>query len=193
MSDGIAAGRTALVDELKAYSTYNAGEARMRDRIVAFVAAEPRAFARELEIGHLTASAWIVDPAGTRALLTHHRKANRWFQPGGHADGDPDLRRAALREAREETGLTTLRFASAAIYDVDVHPIPARKGEPAHEHFDVRFAFFADPDEPFVVSDESHALAWVALGALREYGADASVLRLARKTAALLRPPSREG
>ncbi len=66
-----------------------------------------------------------------------------------------------------------------------MHPIPARPDEPAHEHFDVRFAFEADPAEPLVLSAESEQLAWVPLAALADYGADESVLRLARKTALL--------
>ena len=157
----------------------------MRDRLVAFVEAHDDAFERALLVGHVTASAWIVDRARTRALLTHHRKLGKWLQLGGHADGDPDVRRAALREAREESGLRSLRFAGPAIYDVDVHAIPARPGEPAHAHFDERFAFEADADEPLVVSAESRELAWVPLASLAEYGADESVLRLARKTEAL--------
>jgi 8-oxo-dGTP pyrophosphatase MutT (NUDIX family) len=176
------ASRQGLLAELRTYVPADAREAAMRDRLAAFVAAHPDAFERALPVGHVTASAWIVDPGRTRALLAHHRKLGRWLQLGGHADGDPDVRSAALREAREESGLTSLRFASDAIYDVDVHPIPARPGEPAHEHFDVRFAFEADPAEPLVTSAESHALAWIALCDLPAYGADESVLRLARKT-----------
>jgi 8-oxo-dGTP pyrophosphatase MutT (NUDIX family) len=154
----------------------------MRERLIAFILTHPDAFERALPIGHVTASAWIVDPARTRALLTHHRKLGKWLQLGGHADGDLDLRRAALREAREESGLRSLRSASGAIYDLDVHLIPARPGEPAHEHYDVRFAFEADPAEALVVSAESKELAWIPLDALSGYGADESVLRLARKT-----------
>ena len=156
----------------------------MRARLVAFVAAHPDAFERTLAVGHVTASAWVVDPARTHALLAHHRKLGKWLQLGGHVDGDADVRRgAALREAREESGLTSLRFATDGIYDLDVHAIPARPGEPAHDHYDVRFALEADPAEPLVASAESNALAWVALADLPAYGADESVLRLARKTA----------
>ncbi len=180
-----AASRQSLLDELRAYVPADAREAAMRERLVEFVAAHPDAFERALAIGHVTASAWIVDPARTRALLTHHRKLGKWLQLGGHADGDFDVRRAALREAQEESGLRSLRFARDGVYDLDVHPIPARPGEPAHDHYDVRFALEADPDEPLVVSAESKELAWIPLAALAEHGADESVLRLARKTATL--------
>jgi 8-oxo-dGTP pyrophosphatase MutT (NUDIX family) len=176
------ASRESLLAELRAHAAFDAREAAMRDRLVAFVAEHAGAFDRALAIGHVTASAWIVDPGRTRALLTHHRKLDKWLQLGGHVDGDPDVRRAALREAREESGLTSLRFVADAIYDIDVHPIPARPGEPAHDHYDVRFALEADPDEPLVVTAESKELAWIPIEALAAYGADESVLRLARKT-----------
>ena len=179
------ASRQTLLDELHAYVPADAREATMRDRIIAFVGAHCDAFERALAIGHVTASAWIVDPARTRALLTHHRKLGKWLQLGGHADGDPDVRRTALREAQEESGLTSLRFVHERIYDLDVHPIPARPGEPAHDHYDVRFALEADPNEPLVVSAESKELAWIPLDALTACGSDESVLRLARKTATL--------
>jgi 8-oxo-dGTP pyrophosphatase MutT (NUDIX family) len=176
-----------LLEELRAYVAADPQEAAMRDRLVAFVARHPDAFERTLLIGHVTASAWIVDPTRTRALLTHHRKLGKWLQLGGHVDGDRDVRRAALREAFEESGLRSLQFVTETIYDLDVHPIPARPGEPAHDHYDVRFAMFADPAEPLAISAESKALAWVPLDALATYGADESVLRLARKTATLSR------
>ena len=185
-----AATRETLLEELRAHAAADDREAAMRERLVAFVTAQPGAFERELAVGHVTASAWIVDPSRTRALLTHHRKLGKWLQLGGHADGDADLRAAALREAREESGLRSLRFASTAIYDVDVHAIPARPGEPAHEHYDVRFALEADPAEPLVVSAESKELAWIPLDALERYGADESVLRLARKTPLLAKAVS---
>lgn len=182
MSDDERSGRATLLDELRAYSPADAREAEMRDRFVAFLTTHDDAFERACIPGHVTASAWIVDPARTQTLLTHHRKLDKWLQLGGHVDGDRDVRRSALREAREESGLRSVGFAGDGIYDVDVHRIPARGAEPEHDHFDVRFAFEADPAEPLVVSDESHELAWIVLDALDRYGADESVLRLARKT-----------
>jgi 8-oxo-dGTP pyrophosphatase MutT (NUDIX family) len=177
--------RASLLAELVAYTPADAREAAMRSEIAAFVRDHADCFERSLLVGHLTASAWVVDADRTHALLTHHRKLGRWLQLGGHADGDDDLRRVALREAREESGLTAIRFAGASIYDLDVHAIPAREREPAHFHYDVRFAFIADRSQPTVVSAESHELAWRPITALGDADVDPSLRRLARKTGSL--------
>jgi 8-oxo-dGTP pyrophosphatase MutT (NUDIX family) len=177
--------REGLLGELQAYRPADARETAMVGELTAFVRAHPDCFERGLSIGHVTASAWVVDESRTHALLTHHRKLGKWLQLGGHADGDDDVRRVALREAREESGLTAIRFADGLIYDVDVHDISARGSEPAHKHYDVRFAFIADRTAPTVVSDESHELAWLPVADLAAPGVDPSVRRLAQKTSSL--------
>lgn len=176
-----------MLAELEAYRPADVRERTIAGEVAAFVRAHPGCFERRLAIGHVTASAWVIDESGTHALLTHHRKLGRWLQLGGHADGDADLRRVALREAHEESGLRAIRFADSNIYDVDVHEIPARGAEPAHKHYDVRFAFVADRREPTTVSDESHELAWLPIAGLTAPGVDESVRRLAQKTASLRR------
>ena len=146
-----------------------------------FVATRADAAERSLRFGHLTGSAWLVDGGGTRVLLTHHRKLDRWLQLGGHADGDVDLARVTLREAEEESGLSGL-VAEAEIFDLDRHEIPARGSEAAHWHYDVRYVVRATAGEAFVVSDESHALAWCDIAALAaDETADESLRRMARK------------
>ncbi|MBD5655719.1 MAG: NUDIX hydrolase [Candidatus Eremiobacteraeota bacterium] len=152
----------------------------------AFVETYETCFERSLTIGHVTGSAWVIDRSGTVALLTHHRKLGKWLQLGGHADGDPDIRRVAAREAAEESGLAGISLARDAIYDVDVHSIPERGNEPAHVHYDVRYAFFASAACAPVASDESHAVAWVPLADMARYSIDDSVVRLVAKTPALL-------
>jgi 8-oxo-dGTP pyrophosphatase MutT (NUDIX family) len=92
-------------------------------------------------------------------VILHHVKLDRWLQPGGHADGEPDLAQVALREAGEETGIVGLRVIEPAI-DLDVHLIPARPGEPEHLHLDVRFVVMAPPDCELDGNHESHDLAW---------------------------------
>ncbi len=131
--------------------------------------------------GHFTASCWLVSGDGARVLLTHHRKLDRWLQLGGHADGDTDLVGVALREAREESGLSDL-LIDAEIFDLDAHRTPARANEPAHTHWDVRFIVRCGGDEAFAVSAESHALAWVPMQTLLDDSAtDASLRRMAAK------------
>jgi 8-oxo-dGTP pyrophosphatase MutT (NUDIX family) len=177
-----------LLAELQVYVPADEREAAMRERVVAFVTRDRlRAFDRANASGHVTASAWIVDPTRSSAVLLHHRKLDRWLQLGGHVDGDPDVRRAAQREAREESGLRTLRSLGEGIYDIDVHRIPARAAEPEHDHYDLRLAYEADPRESLVRNDESHDVRWIPLAELENYAIDESVRRLARKTATLPR------
>jgi len=148
--------------------------------------AEP--YLRERLAGHFTASAWLVDRGGTRTLLTHHRKLGLWLQPGGHADGDRDLPRVALREAEEETGLDGLTV-DPAVFDLDRHRIPEHKGVPAHWHYDVRYVVHAGEDEAFVVGEESHSLAWRDIaGVAADTAADASLRRMAAKWLARTTP-----
>jgi len=157
-------------------------EAAMTAATIAFVETHPDCLLRACAPGHLTGSAWIVDPSRTRTLLTHHRKLDKWLQLGGHADGDPDLRAVALREAQEESGLTRLCVVSAAIFDVDRHLIPARKAEPEHYHYDLRFVIEADPAEPLVVTSESKDLAWVSVADVTALNPEESMARMVRKT-----------
>lgn len=149
---------------------------------IAFTEAHEDCLLRSQLSGHLTGSAWIVDTARERTLLTHHRKLDKWLQLGGHADGDPDLLAVALREAREESGLTRLRPVSTRLFDVDRHWIPERKTEPAHWHYDLRFMIEADPNEPLVVTNESKDLAWVRVAEVTALNPEESMARMVRKT-----------
>lgn len=154
----------------------------MTTATIRFVEEHADCLLRSCVPGHLTGSAWIVDPARTRTLLTHHLKLDKWLQLGGHADGDGDLAAVALREAQEESGLAGVRLVSAEIFDLDRHLIPARKADPEHYHYDLRFLLEADPREPFVVSSESKDLAWVELDRVTALNPEESMARMVRKT-----------
>ncbi len=182
--------RAGLAEALDRYAGAT-GDGAIVAAFRAFLHARSDAFERTCPPGHFTGSAWLVSADGRRVLLTHHRKLKLWLQPGGHADGDPDLRRVALREAEEETGLRGLHI-EPDIFDIDRHRIPARPGEPGHWHYDVRYVVRAGEDERFVVSEESHALAWCDVREIAADGsADASVRRMARKWLARLFHSSR--
>lgn len=158
------------------------------ERFRRFVAENEDCFKRELEIGHVTGSAWIVNSQGNAVLLTHHRKLNIWVQLGGHADGDSSVQRVAEKEAEEESGLEDLSVVSPDIFDIDIHEIPARKSEPAHFHYDCRFLLQA-ASEDYVVSDESHDLKWIPLAEMTAYTEEESVLRMVAKTRDWLEQP----
>lgn len=170
-----------LVAALRSYASRCSAQARLAHDFARFAQGEAHAFERSNLAGHFTGSAWVVSADGRRTLLMHHRKRGRWLQPGGHADGDMDLARVALREAREETGVAEL-VLDGDIFDIDRHHIPARGNEPAHWHHDVRYVVRAGADEAFLVNAESRALAWrpiikVAADATLE----GSLRRMARK------------
>lgn len=144
---------------------------------------DPLAFKRERKEGHFTASAWIVNKRRTHTLLTLHNKLNRWLQLGGHADGNENLMEVALQEAREESGLASLRIGDPFIFDIDKHVIPSNKKESQHFHYDVRFLIEAEMHEPLVISPESKDLAWISFDSVPDtVRYNISILRMLEKT-----------
>lgn len=177
-----------LLSMLARYRATNPSEAKIIDRFADFVQSHENCFSRELSIGHVTGSAWIIDEKQQCALFTHHKKLNLWLQLGGHADGDADILGVALKEAYEESGLKNIKTVGCDIFDLDIHHIPEHKGIASHEHFDVRFLFTANSQEPLIVSDESHNLAWLNFADIPQKSYEISILRMLAKTSAFLAP-----
>ena len=174
--------RQKILNLLKSHVPFNQEEARMTQETIAFVEANPNCFERTLEIGHVTGSAWILDKTKTFTLLTHHRKLDKWFQLGGHCDGDSNVLNVALKEAQEETGLENIQIISPQIFDIDVHQIPANSQTPAHYHYDIRFLMQADRHKPLIINSESKNLVWVLLDEVSLYNASQSIMRMVQKT-----------
>src|SRR5512143_1358068 len=133
------ARREALLRALDTYRGAEPGDEEAVSRFRKFLARDDP-FRREDPEGHVTASAVVVRP-GNEFLLVFHRKLDRWLQPGGHVEaGDATLFDTAVREAREETGISDFEAPLGdSILDLDVHAIPAFGDDPAHFHYDVRF------------------------------------------------------
>lgn len=174
--------RQYLLDKLDSYKGIDRNEEGMRKELILFVQGNENCFERSLLIGHVNGSAWIVDSSFQYVLLTHHTKLNKWLQLGGHSDGDANTFAVAYREAREESGLTSIKPISENIFDIDIHSIPARNDEPEHLHYDIRFAFTADKNEPLSISTESKDLQWVNLGNVHTLHNNDSVMRMVWKT-----------
>ena len=146
-----------------------------------FVERQPCCFERDCwDDGHVTGSAVVLDAEGTSMLMTHHAKLGRWLQLGGHSDGDSDPLAVACREAAEESGLSVAPVREDVL-DLDVHAIPARGGDPAHFHYDVRFVLRLERPGPLAATHESLALKWVRLDSIETVTREESILRMVRK------------
>lgn len=133
----------------------------LRDAYLRFLREHPDAMSRECRVGHLTASALVMDEHRTRVLLTLHPKVGRWLQLGGHVEpGDGSLREAARRETIEEGGIADVTI-SAAPLRLDRHPVPC--GGAMSEHLDVQYLALVPADAQAVMSDESDDLQWFAV------------------------------
>ncbi|GEA86489.1 NUDIX hydrolase [Cellulomonas cellasea] len=159
------------------------GPAEMRAAVLAYLDAHGEAtIGRELP-EHLTASAFVLDPSLTRTLLCFHRKGQFWVQPGGHVDpDDADVLAAALRELREETGVTDAEVPSARAADLDRHALGDGFGRCAW-HLDVGYVVLADPARAVAGNDESTDVAWWPVDALPDEVPPGLGDRLARAAA----------
>jgi 8-oxo-dGTP pyrophosphatase MutT (NUDIX family) len=158
--------------------------------ILDFVARHADPFDRGIAEGHLTGAAFVVSAEGSHVLLLLHPKLRRWLQPGGHGDpGETTGEEVALREALEETGMAGLRLHPEAPrpLDVDVHAIPARGGEPAHLHLDLRYLVVAPPAAaPRGAEAESTNARWFGWDDLAALDLDAGLRRGLAKARACL-------
>jgi 8-oxo-dGTP pyrophosphatase MutT (NUDIX family) len=137
------------------------------EQTVSFLDHNPDCFNRDLEIGHIVSSAFVIDPVARKILLTHHKKLGRWLQLGGHLEqSDESIVAAAKREVMEESGLDCAILED--IFDVDVHLIPLRADFPAHMHYDVRYLCEHDSQKTIAASNESNFLEWHKIDHFKE-------------------------
>lgn len=177
--------RNDLIFLLEEYRTEYPEEIEYRTKILRFVQEQPECFSRQTRFGHITASAWVLDASRRKALLLRHAKLGILCQPGGHCDDSEDVRKEALREAREETGVQAIQLLQEGIFDLDIHDIPPRKGEPGHKHFDIRFLAGFEKDEEPKIGEESTGFLWIQ--ACRPVNdLDPSLLRMQQKWHRLL-------
>ena len=153
--------RTMLITMLAEYHPSTHEEQLFKKDLSAFIAQHNDCFERSLEVGHITASAWLLNKDHTHALLMHHAKLDKWFQLGGHCDGNPNVLDVAIKEAQEESGIMAIEPLLESVFDIDIHLIPANKKEKEHYHYDVRFLLHVTSDEDVIQNSESKELRWI--------------------------------
>ena len=161
-----------LIEQLKNYNPYNAQEEADRGAFLRFLEKNENAYSRENTEGHITVSAWIVNPDRTRVLFCYHNIYNSWSWVGGHADGNEDLLFVAIKEAREETG-AAVRALSDEIFSLEILPVAGhvRKGKyvSSHVHYNVTYLVVADENEALrICEDENSAVAWIDIEEIPE-------------------------
>lgn len=154
--------RKRILNLLQNYEPDDIEEMTFKTRMIEFAKTNPDCFERSSPMGHFTASSWLLSRDGSKALLMHHTKLDRWFQLGGHADGDGDLLSVAIKEAQEESGIHQISAVFETPFDIDIHEIPPNSKEAAHLHYDVRFLLQVTSDEEITQNSESKELRWIS-------------------------------
>jgi 8-oxo-dGTP pyrophosphatase MutT (NUDIX family) len=151
---------------LATYQPQTEQEARDLDRIRAAIATETDPWLRSTPL-HLTGSALIVDPRTRRVLLRWHERQQAWLQVGGHGDpGEADPLAVAMREGAEETGLSDLvPWPDAGLRHAVIVPVPAGRGEPAHEHADLRFVLATGTPQAAQAETPGAPVRWLTIAA----------------------------
>ena len=153
-----------LLDDIKKYRPCNEQERQDKEIIISFLENNPDAFLRENKLAHMTASSWIVNPQRTKTLMVYHNLYDSWSWTGGHADGETDLLKVAMKEATEETGVG-VKAVSGEIYSLEILTVDGheKKGEyvPSHLHLNVTYLLEADESSPLkACPGENSAVAW---------------------------------
>lgn len=183
---------TVIGPHLDLLSQYQAAdeERAARDTMLELLRSSPTPFARtHYHPGHLTASGFVLSPDRRRGLVVWHARLAHWLQPGGHVEtADATAWDAAAREVAEETGVRTEAPPAPVLLGVDMHEIPAGRGEPAHLHLDLCFLLYADSEE-VTTSAETPAVAWWPFADFERSHTDTAIRRYARQARAVLEHP----
>ena len=157
--------RQELLNQIEHYDPFNEQEEMDKQLILDWIRNNPNAFSRENRAAHMTASAWVVNKDRSRVLMVYHNIYNSWSWLGGHADGETDLLAVALREVREEAGISHVRPVSEEIFSLESLTVDGhvKKGKyvSSHLHLNITYLLEADSEEAVSIkADENSGVAW---------------------------------
>lgn len=172
--------KNKIIYLLNNYIPFDENEKKSKELILNFINKQENIGKTNLD-GHITASGFVINLEKTKVLLNHHIKLDKWIQFGGHIEENEFVFDAAVRETIEETGVSSIKYISDSIFDIDVHKIPLYKTQKAHIHYDIRFLFELDDKIDFKISEESKNIKWILLNEIENYTKSESILRMKRK------------
>ena len=158
-----------LTEQIRSYQPMNEQEERDKELILHCLETEKNIFTRQNRLAHMTASAWIVNPERTKVLMAYHNIYHSWSWLGGHADGETDLLKVALKEAREESGIYHVKPVSEQIYSLEVLTVDGhvKRGEYVSSHLHLNVTYLLQAEETDVLhikEDENSNVGWFSLG-----------------------------
>ena len=158
-------GQLRLIEEIEKYEPFNEMEERDKELILRALRREENVFSRENSLCHMTASAWISSPDRTKVLMAYHNIYDSWSWLGGHADGDTDLLRVALKEAEEESGLSKVKPLMQDIFSLEVLTVDGhmKKGKYVSSHLHLNVTYLLEADDREMVhakEDENTGVRW---------------------------------
>lgn len=158
-----------LLGQLEQYRPFNEQEERDRDILLRCLREEGDIFTRDNAMAHMTASAWVVNRERTKVLMAYHNIYHSWSWLGGHADGEQNLLKVAVREVMEESGLKQVRPVAEEVYSLEILTVDGhvKRGVyvPSHLHLNVTYLLEADEHGQLrVKEDENSGVAWFAPG-----------------------------
>lgn len=161
--------RKELISKIKKYQPFNEQEEMDKALILNWIETQENAFSRENMVAHMTASAWVVNKERSKVLMVYHNIYNSWSWLGGHADGETDLLAVAVREVKEEAGITNVHPVSDEIFSLESLTVDGhvKKGRyvSSHLHLNVTYLLEADSEEAVSVKvDENSGVAWFTPG-----------------------------
>lgn len=154
-----------LTEQIKNYIPFNEQEERDKVLILQWLKENENAFSRKNTVAHMTASAWVVNKDRTKVLMVYHNIYNSWSWLGGHADGEKDLLKVAVREVKEEAGIQNVHPVSEEIFSLESLTVDGhvKNGSyiSSHLHFNVTYLLEADSEEAVSIKpDENSGVSW---------------------------------
>jgi len=153
-------------EQIEKYVPYNEQETKDKEIMLKYISMFDNVLTRDNDFGHFTASSWIVNKERTKVLMIYHNIYNSWAWTGGHADGDTDLLYTAIREAKEETGITNIKPIMEDIFSLEIVPVSGhvKRGKyvSSHVHLNLTYLLEADENEElFIKEDENSGVKWI--------------------------------